>query len=165
MDEEEQAEERFLTKIEELGRFITHVGAGGDDEPSFSYTSGFTTSLSCPELIVFSLPIETNHQMLNDLYTRIRDGEGVEQGKPVDGCLVDVPVYFFKISDSMRDMHLTWTDWYMDGDPYDAWQLVWPTTSAVFPWQAEWPDSLSWDQPNLTGKSWADLQKKYDLPL
>lgn len=166
MDENQSPEERFLAGIEKFGRFITHIAEGeAADEPAFSYSTGFASSLSHPEFILFSLSYDLSHWMLNSLYERIQNGEAFEQGQPVHGCLEGFPVYFFKIRDDAKSAHLTWTEGYLGGPHFEAWQVVWPTSSGIFPWQKGWTERLDMDQPNLTPKSWAELQKQYDLPL
>lgn len=46
--------------------------------------------------------------------------------------------------------HFGWNRWLSDGDAFEALQLVYPTTSGVWPWDPTGPELFGSVQPRLT---------------
>ncbi len=78
--------------ISEYGWAVLYIPEGPDttDEPSFHYTVGLTARQE-PELIVYSLPYESGHGMLNAIAEQVTAGHTLREGEPVPGLPPDAP--------------------------------------------------------------------------
>ncbi len=80
-------EHRILATIGEHGWQCTSVFDPDGDDPSFSYSVGFTSALEAPEFIVFGLDIKLMHSMLWEVFRQIKDGKSVIDGDRWTGIL------------------------------------------------------------------------------
>jgi hypothetical protein len=62
LDEHDQ---QFLDIIDEYGWHVMHIGAD-DEGPAFFYSTGIFGLTGRPELIVFGLPREVGHFVVNE---------------------------------------------------------------------------------------------------
>lgn len=147
LDEHDQ---KFLDIIDEHGWHVTLVG-GDDEGPGFAYSAGIFGSTGRPELIVFGLPMEVGHSVVNEYGNRMRAGETLALGDFYDGFLEGHPVTFISVEDGDQiKQHATWADWFYDRRPFPLLQLVYPDSrSGAFPWQAGYREEWRWHQPLL----------------
>jgi hypothetical protein len=147
LDEHDQ---KFLDIIEQHGWHVTIV-SGDDDAPPFTYSTGIYRLTGKPELIVFGLPNEVAHSVVNEYGNRLRAGETLAPGDLYDGFLGGHQVTFILVEDEDQiKEHATWTDWFYDRRPFPLLQLVYPDSkSGAFPWQPGYREEWRWHQPLL----------------
>jgi hypothetical protein len=73
-EDDSEYERGILANIEEHGWFCTTVFDPNGEQPSFSYSVGFTKTLNCPEFIVFGLPTKLMPSMLWNVFRQISAG-------------------------------------------------------------------------------------------
>lgn len=147
--DDEASEWKALADIEEHGLHIIHVREEGE-LPPFSYSIGIGKSLGMPELIVIGLHAEVAHAAINECYRQMKNGAVLAPGTRVRDllgggfeCVIgEVPPA------RLRD-YMGWARWLYDGDDFRAWQIVYPSTAGVFPWEAEAPQGFRTWQPLL----------------
>ncbi len=121
---------KWEAKIEESGWLVISTALPPPHTTtSFSYTVGLSR-LDHFEFIQFGLPPETGHIALDDLASRVRDGERFEGGEHLDDLFAGYPgrlVKATKIEPFVIARRLY--------PIVRGLQLVWPDADARFPWE------------------------------
>jgi len=145
MDEYEQ---KAIDDIEQYGCHILHV-MEDEENPRFTYSIGIEKSTGKPDLIIYGLKNEVAQWMINEYNTRIRNGEVFEPSKFYNGFLDGFDIAFIEVTKKHYKEHFGWGLWYNNGDNFKMLQLVFPSTSGVWPWDKEAPEDFTWFQPLL----------------
>lgn len=128
---------KALSDIETYGLHVISVREEGE-QPPFSYSIGIERSLGMPELIVIGLRASVAHAAINACYDQMRSGTQIAPGSRVADllggdfkCLIGEvdPIHY-------RD-YMGWALWLYEGPGFRAHQIIYPTTSGVFPWEPE----------------------------
>ena len=143
-------DQNFLDIIDEHGWHVMHV-TPDDEAPGFTYSTGIFRLTGRPELIVFGLPGDVAHFVLNEYGNRANAGEALAPGDFCEGFLDGHQVTFLSVEDEGQiRRHATWTDWFYDRQPFPLLQLVYPDSkSGAFPWQPGYREAWRWNQPLL----------------
>ena len=152
-DKLDAAERNFVDSIREHGWFATHV-MGEGEHLAFSYTTGFTSSLRKPEVLLHSLRQDLAHQVLWDVFRDLQAGKILPLGRPIEDILGNHRACFFQVSPRHYPDHLGWNRWFYGGDGFECLQLVWPDRDDVFPWEAGFDEKMRADQVDLTVGGW-----------
>jgi hypothetical protein len=107
-----------------------------DEGPGFAFTIGLYERFDHPELIVFGLPLETMHLMLNGAGEAVRAGRRYTAGQSYDGILEGYNCTFRPVPHSHYEAYLGSARWYYDGDAFPVLQLIWPDREHRYPWAA-----------------------------
>ncbi len=107
-----------------------------DEGPGFAFTIGLYERFDHPELIVFGLPLETMHLMLNGAGEAVRAGRTYTAGQSYDGILEGYDCTFRRVPLSHYQAYLGYARWYYDGDDFPVLQLIWPDREHRYPWAA-----------------------------
>ena len=147
--DDDAAERKALADIEEYGLHIIHVREEDEMAP-FSYSIGIGKSLGMPELIVIGLRPEVAHAAINECYRQMKAGIAIAPGVRVEDLLGGgfECVIGEVARERMRD-YMGWAFWLYDGPGFRAWQIVYPSTAGVFPWEPEAPAGFKAWQPLL----------------
>ncbi len=144
-----EADARALADIDLHGLHILNVGADGD-LPPFSYSIGIEKSLGLPELIVIGLKPEVAQYAINECYAQMKTGARIVPGAYVEGLLGGgFKCYIGEMSPSRYKAYMGWALWLYKGNGFRAWQIVYPNTSGVFPWEPQTTDWFKNWQPIL----------------
>lgn len=126
------AEQKLLADIEAVG---WHVIIVPEDEvgPGFAYSIGLFKSYGEAEVIVFGLPNDRMHALVNLVGEDAKNGRRWNPGESGDG-FIDGYVCRFECfpKDAYRDF-LGYARWFYRGDEFPAVQLVWPDRTGHFP--------------------------------
>ena len=128
------AEEKALSDIADYGLHIINV-AGGDDLPPFSYSLGIEQSLKLPELIVIGLRAEVGQAAINACYEQMQSGTRIEPGMRVADLLGGFECVIGEVSEAKRRQYMGWACWLHQDAGFRAYQIIFPNTSGVFPWE------------------------------
>ena len=145
MDEQEQ---KAIDDIEKYGCHVIHVFEE-EDYPRFTYSIGIERKTGCPDLIITGLKRELAHWMINEYNKRVREDEKFEPSKYYEGYLDGFVVTFLNMSKEHYKEYLGWGLWYNKGDNFNMLQLVFPSTSGVWPWDENASEDFKWFQPLL----------------
>ena len=107
-----------------------------DEGPGFAFTIGLFRRFEHPELIVFGLPPETMHLMLNGAGAAVRGGRTYGVDKDYDDILERYNCTFRPVPRSHYEEYLGSARWYYDGDDFPVLQLIWPDRDHRYPWVA-----------------------------
>jgi len=145
MNEQEQNQ---IDNIEQYGCHIIHVFEE-DDLPRFTYSIGIYKKTGQPELIITGLKREVAHWAINEYNRRVKSGESFEPDKYYAGFLEGFDVTFKVVAKAHYPEHFGRAIWYYENDAFPVYQLVFPTTSGVWPWDKDVPAEFLAFQPLL----------------
>ncbi len=117
--------------------------------PRFSYSIGIEKCTARSELIVTGLKQEIAHWVINEYNNRIKAGELFEPNSFYDGFLDEFKVTFKKVEKKHYKEYFGWEIWLYKNDDFKVLQLIYPSTSGVWPWDKEATNDLTWFVPKL----------------
>lgn len=145
MDEHEQ---KAIDDIAKYGCHILHVMEEGE-YPRFTYSIGIEKATGQPDIIITGLKKELAHWMINEYNRRINEGEIFEASKYYNDYLEGFEVTFIEVAKEHYKDYCGWGLWYNKGDNFKMLQLVYPSTSGVWPWDEGAPEDFIRFQPLL----------------
>ncbi len=131
----------MLALIEKHGWYGMSVFDPKGERPDFSYSIGFTKTLSAPEFIVFGLNRELRHSMLWEVFRQIGAGAVPEEGKRWSDLLEGFDcVGREAIRSDLFEEYSTSADWFWRDQGHEGhprvFQIVWPgALGGLFPWE------------------------------
>lgn len=146
-------EKTILANIEAFGCSVTSVSDPEGEQPPFSYSIGIARSAGAPEVIVVGLAPKLGHWMVNEYNRRVGSGERFERGTLYEGFLDGFAVQFGPVGRTHREHYMRSATWLHDGPDFEAVQLIWPSTSGAWPWDAEASDWFRANRPVLAGSA------------
>lgn len=147
----EDFDRRTLENIEKFGCSVLHV-AEEEELPPFSYSVGITKTSNAPELVVVGLKQEISHFIVNEYNRRVRSGESFAPGQRYRGFIEGFEVQAQKVEPSFYEEYFGYNLWLYDGPNFEVLQLVYPSTSGVWPWAEEADEWFKSRQPILSAK-------------
>ncbi|BBU33385.1 hypothetical protein BTHE68_71190 (plasmid) [Burkholderia sp. THE68] len=116
--------------------------------PGFAYTIGLEETYGHPELIVFGLPYEVAHGVLNDLAARIKGKTlALQDGDRDDRTLQGHRVVFRNVRAAFVRKYLRIA--HVLSEDTRALQVVWPDPFGKFPWEDDFDSRYAVAQPSL----------------
>ena len=141
-------EQKLLDDVRKFGWHCLNVFGDGKHEP-FSYTIGLFQTYGHPELLIYGLPGETAHGILNIAAEAAARGQPLNMSEPTDELLEGYPCVFVPVPLVEYPEHVGFARWYYEGDHFPVQQIVWPSKAGHCPWHAEATDSFRANQPVL----------------
>jgi hypothetical protein len=111
-----------------------------DEGPAFAFTIGLYRRFEHPELIVFGLPLDTMHLMLNGAGEAVRAGRSYVAGQDYEDILEGYSCTFRPVPTRLYEEYLGSARGYYESDEFPAMQLIWPDREHRYPWAAP-PDA------------------------
>ncbi len=146
MDKNEQ---KALDDIKNHGCHILQVLAE-EDHPPWSYSIGIATNFQKPDLCVIGLKEPIAKFVINKYVSMLKQDENFLPGKLYSGFLEGFDVCFEEVAKKYYKDYFGWGHWYYNGDEFRMRQLVFPTTSGIYPWSENAPEDFQQWQPILT---------------
>ena len=144
-----EAEKKIIRNIEEFGCHVTSVFDPKGDEPNFTYSTGISNSYSAPELIIVGLDSQLSHTIINLYAERVENGEKYNTESFYLGFLSGFEVCFRTVSSEHKKSFMLSSCWLYGNNNFEAIQLIFPTTSGVWPWEPEASESFKELQSSL----------------
>ena len=136
----EKGERKALDDIEKHGLHIINV-MEEKDLPPFSYSIGIEKSLGHPEFIVIGLKPQEAQFAINECYRKLNAGEHISHGEVVGGLIEGYDCQICEIPESEFPEYMGWALWLYKGPNFRAIQIIWPSTTGVWPWE---PEASEW---------------------
>ena len=127
---ESKVMEKVSKDIAEHGWHVLSVF--GENMPNFSYTIGFTETLSHPEVIISGLETKLAHLLLNDIGELIKKGQSFEHGASSDEVLKNCPVKFENVTKKNILEYLRAANNHYGEGNFQALQCIWPDKDGNF---------------------------------
>jgi hypothetical protein len=128
----DEPEAQTLADIDRFGWSVFKVS--NDQGPDFAYSVGMFRTLGHPEIVMFGLPLETMHQLINDVGARVRAGVRYVAGQVSDEFLAGYDITFRAVPAYQYQGHLGWANWLYSGEDYPVLQMVYPDRERRWPW-------------------------------
>jgi hypothetical protein len=136
--------QKALDDIEKYGCHILQVMEEGK-EPPFSYSIGMATTYQKPDLCVIGLKEPMAKFVINEYALMLKDGENFEIRKWYSGFLEGFDVCFENVAEKHFRKYFGWGLWYYKELKFQMLQLIYPTTSGIYPWEEHAPqDFMEW---------------------
>jgi hypothetical protein len=126
---------RIRSDIETYGWHVIKVYED-DEGPGFAFTIGLFQRFEHPELILFGLPPDTMHLMLNGAGEAVRAGRRYTAGENSHDILENYSCTFRPVPRRHYKEYLGTARWYYQGDDFPVLQMVWPDREHRYPWAA-----------------------------
>ena len=117
--------------------------------PGFAYTIGVYETYGHPELIIFGLPPESAHTILNEVVQKyIQADERLKTGmRYMDVLAQNLPCLFIDCAPEKAKQYALFVQDFSVDAP--IMQLVWPDPAAAFPWESDFDSRYRDAQPIL----------------
>ncbi|MEK8035004.1 DUF4262 domain-containing protein [Ideonella sp. DXS29W] len=129
-------DKRVADDIREYGCHVISVFDPEEKQPAFSYSVGIQEMTGAPEAIVIGVQPSLGHFMVNEYNRQVRAGTKFERGVLYSGFLAGFSIYIEPVKPSRLHDYALGCDRYYKGKPFSTVQLIYPTTTGVWPWQA-----------------------------
>ena len=143
MDEHEA---QVLADVDRFGWSVMKVS--NDLGPDFAYSAGIYRTLGHPEIILFGLPLEIMHRLINDVGDRVRTGARYVAGQTSDEFLEGYPVTFRAVPTAHYRGHLGWATWLMAARRTPCCRWCIPTESIAGRGRMACPRGFGRDSPS-----------------
>lgn len=136
-----EVDAKALSDIAKYGLHVISV-MEDDEHAPFTYSIGIEQSLGMPELIIIGLKSNVAHSAINECYRQMKEGGAIAPGTRVFGLLGgDFECMIGEVSSEQVAEYMHWASWLYKGQPFRAYQIIWPSTPGVFPWD---PGASDW---------------------
>ena len=142
-------DKRVADNIHEYGCHVISVFDPEGSMPYFSYSIGIQETSGVPEAIVVGLKPDLGGFMINEYNRQVRAGTRFKRGVLYPGFLVGFDVYIEPARKKMVAEYTFGCDRHYGDKEYSVVQIVWPSTSGVWPWQKTASEWLKDNQPML----------------
>jgi hypothetical protein len=125
---------KVLRDVKAYGWHVLNVGST-DELPPWAFTIGLFHTYGHPEIVVFGLPQEVAHFLLNEVASGVKDGRSVELGEERAGLLEGVGCTFRSVDPRWYRAILGYAGWFYGGTDFPAVQCIWPDREGYWPWE------------------------------
>jgi Domain of unknown function (DUF4262) len=152
--EERRAEndKRIADDVAQYGCHVISVFDPEEKLPTFSYSIGIQASSGAPEAIVIGVRPSLGHSMINEYNAQVRKGVKFERGIQYEGFLEGFNVYVEPAKPGLLSEYTLGCTRFYKGVRYGVVQLIYPTTSGIWPWQRAASEWFRSNQPMLGRK-------------
>lgn len=146
---QDHLEDAIRANIAGLGWHVMLVPADAEG-PGFAYSIGLFESFGQPEILIVGLDIEMMHWMINEIGTRLKQGEPIEVEGGIGWLLEGHDCSLRPVAPAHYRNYLGYARWYYQGDRFPVHQCAWPDKAGRFPWEPAFDLSCRNLQPNLS---------------
>jgi hypothetical protein len=130
---EDEYERLIRDNVREFGWHVALI-PGDEEGPGFAYTIGLHQAFGKPEVIVFGIPQEVMHAIVNHAGEEFKAGRSIPLDRPLDGYLEGYPVVFKRVKKAHYKEYFGYGLWFYSGPKFTAIQCCWPDKKGRFPW-------------------------------
>lgn len=120
-----------------------------EHSPGWAFSIGLHHSFGHPEIVVFGLPDEMAHQMINSLGEDIREGTTFAPDSVVTGVLEGYSCAIKTVDPVWYSPFLGYATWFYQGMDFPFVQCLWPDREGHFPNEPAFDAELIPYQPLL----------------
>ena len=144
----DEADRRILENVNEHGWHVALVLEQGTT-PGWGYSIGFYHTFRHPEVVVFGLPKDLAHSVINFVGDDIKAGKRFESGKQYAELLDGVLCTLQRVEKVWYRPFLGRAIAFYNGEAFPVLQCVWPDKDQNYPWDPKYRSDWLWAQPLL----------------
>jgi Domain of unknown function (DUF4262) len=145
----EAADKEVRENITAYGCHIYWIGDPKGKEPPFAYSIGIEESCGAPEVIVFGLSANLTQFVINEYNRRAQKHKPFPQGKRHRGFLKGFSVYIEPVATALTKQYMLGCRRLYGNWKFKVAQIIWPSTTGVWPWEAGASEWIQHNQPLL----------------
>jgi hypothetical protein len=146
-----QLSEAELHVLDNVQKFGWHsMGIHGESShPSHAFSIGLYHSFSHPEIVIFGPPLETLHQMVNNVGFEVHRGVRFQEGSRSRQIIDGYEVVFRTVVPDRLSEYLGWALWFYNYKQFPVLQCVYPDRDHHLPWDERTAEGFRAMQPPL----------------
>lgn len=146
---EDASEQKVIDDVATYGWHCVNIHPD-DEGVGYAFTIGLFKSYGHPELIIFGLPGKVAHQILGLAADAAKAGNPIDLAQPTDALLQGYACCFAEVPKRQYYEHVGFCRWYYRGDGFPLYQVVWPSRTGLYPWDAEATPDFRAAQPVIS---------------
>ena len=140
-------DQKVIDSIEEFGCHVTQVFDPEGKEPDFSYSIGLFKNYNAPEILIIGLKFDLCQDLINNICEDYKEGKYLKVDDFNSDILDNFDCFVVEVDKKYYNEYFGQSIWYYKNTDFPVLQIVYPTTSGVFPWDKKFPKRLK--QPIL----------------
>jgi Domain of unknown function (DUF4262) len=144
----DDSDRKLLGDVAEFGWHVVLIPDEGD-APGWAFSVGLFHSYKHPEIVVFGLPLELAHRVINGIGEDIKAGNAFEDGHEYGDILEAVNCMLRTVDANWYRPFLGYAMWYYRGGEFPVLQCIWPDKEQRYPWQPGFKKAWLGKQPLL----------------
>jgi len=140
----DEHDEQVLRDVRDPGWHVVQVGSE-DESPPWAFTIGLFHNFGHPELVLFGLPHDTAHVLLNLAGHAVKAGRRFETDTPYGDFLEGYDCILRAADRGWYSAFVGYAGWFYQGESFPLLQLFWPDRDGVMPWE---PRATAWQRAN-----------------
>lgn len=145
---EDDVDRKILADVEHHGWHVITV-PGGASTPGWAYSIGLHHTFEHPEVILFGLPVDPMHRMINVIGDAIRDGTRFSTRSTSTEILEGYTCAFESVAPPWYEVFLGYAVWFHQGADFPVVQCLWPDRDGALPTDERFDPDLLDLQPLL----------------
>jgi hypothetical protein len=142
---------KLLQDVDEFGWHVVIVPDEGST-PGWAFSVGLYHNYKHPEVIVFGLPLELLHAVVNVVGDEVKSGTRFKDGSDYPDILEGVRCMFRGVDNQWYRPFLGYAGWFYRGDGFPVMQCIWPDKKQRYPWYSGFNAAWLSKQPLLYEK-------------
>src|SRR5208282_6108854 len=119
---EDAADQKIVDDIAKFGWHCVDIMAEGDAGP-FSFTVGLFNTYKHPELIIFGLPSNIAHRILQTAVEAVQRIQPLDLSAPTNELIEGYPCCFVQVPADQYGDHVGFCRWYYEGNEFPLYQI------------------------------------------
>mgnify|MGYP000288625117 CR=1 FL=1 len=145
---QDEGDRQLLFNVQTHGWHVVMVPAD-EETPGWCFTVGLQHNFQHPEIVVFGLPLDTAHVLLNTAGAAIQAGREFAADVRYDDFHDGYECAFQPVRSKWHEPFLGYACWFYGEQGFRALQLSWPDRDGALPWDTPADSQLRASQPLL----------------
>ena len=139
-------EKIVVANVNEFGWHCVNV-IEDNDHPCWSYTIGLYETWQHPELIIIGRSRATSQGILKTLADDIELNDPPNLTNPDGHLLLGMKCHFVEVNPRYYSDYVGFALWFYRKRQFPLYQIVWPNSDALYPWDETAPNAFKEWQP------------------
>jgi hypothetical protein len=144
----DDGDRKLLRDVDEHGWHVIIVKEQ-EGTPGWAFSIGLYYKYQHPEVVVFGLPGELMHRVVNFIGSDVKGKATFEAGKEYAELLEGVRCTFKPVARKWYRPFLGYARWFYQGSAFPVLQCIWPDKQQRYPWGEGFRRDWAWAQPLL----------------
>jgi hypothetical protein len=151
-DARDERERIVLHNVAEFGWHCVNI-IEDDGHPPWSFTIGIYETYDFPELIVIGRSRATAHHILDTIANALDKNDRLDLTTPHLSLLPGITCRFLEVHTRYYQDYVGFARWFYRKRHFPLYQIIWPNSDGLYPWDSSAPKSFKEWQPVLSSSS------------